>query len=86
MSQRSRLIWRCRRGIREMDILLLDYLETHYDTATVENQNTFEELLEENDLDILSWIMEKTSPDEKYIKLIKFIRESATNSIDNSNK
>jgi len=86
MSQRSRLIWRCRRGIREMDILLLDYLETHYDTATVENQNTFVELLEENDLDILSWIMEKTSPDEKYIKLIKFIRESATNSKDNSNK
>ncbi len=86
MSQRSRLIWRCRRGIREMDILLLDYLETHYDTATIENQNTFEELLEENDLDILSWIMEKTSPDEKYIKLIKFIRESATNSKDNSNK
>ncbi len=86
MSQRSRLIWRCRRGIREMDILLLDYLETHYDTATVENQNTFEELLEENDLDILSWMMEKTSPDEKYIKLIKFIRESATNSKDNSNK
>ena len=79
MSQRSRIIWRCRRGIREMDILLLDYLETHYDTATVENQNTFEELLEENDLDILSWIMEKTSPDEKYIKLIKFIRESAIN-------
>ncbi len=69
-----------------MDILLLDYLETHYDTATVENQNTFEELLEENDLDILSWMMEKTSPDEKYIKLIKFIRESATNSKDNSNK
>jgi len=69
-----------------MDILLLDYLETHYDTATVENQNTFEELLEENDLDILSWIVEKTSPDEKYIKLIKFIRESATNSKDNSNK
>jgi succinate dehydrogenase flavin-adding protein (antitoxin of CptAB toxin-antitoxin module) len=69
-----------------MDILLLGYLETHYDTATVENQNTFEELLEENDLDILSWMMEKTSPDEKYIKLIKFIRESATNSKDNSNK
>ena len=86
MSQRSRLIWRCRRGIREMDILLLDYLETYYDKASIEDQNTFEELLEENDLDILSWIMEKTSPDEKYIKLIKFIRDSATNSKDNSNK
>ncbi|MCH8846888.1 MAG: succinate dehydrogenase assembly factor 2 [Proteobacteria bacterium] len=80
MNQRSRLIWRCRRGIREMDILLLDYLETHYDNASTEDQNTFEELLEETDLDILSWIMEKTSPDEKYTNLISFIRESATNS------
>lgn len=80
MNQRSRLIWRCRRGIREMDILLLDYLETHYDNASTEDQNTFEELLEETDLDILSWIMEKTSPDEKYTNLISFIREAATNS------
>ncbi len=80
MNQRSRLIWRCRRGIREMDILLLDYLETHYDNASTEDQNTFEELLEETDLDILSWIMEKTSPNEKYTNLISFIRESATNS------
>ena len=80
MNQRSRLIWRCRRGIREMDILLLDYLETHYDNASIEDQNTFEELLEEADLDILSWIMEKTSPDKKYINLISFIRESAMNS------
>lgn len=80
MNQRSRLIWRCRRGIREMDILLLDYLETHYDNASTEDQDTFEELLEETDLDILSWIMEKTTPDEKYTNLISFIRESATNS------
>lgn len=80
MNQRSRLIWRCRRGIREMDILLLDYLETHYDNASTEDQDTFEELLEEADLDILSWIMEKTTPDEKYTNLISFIRESATNS------
>lgn len=80
MSERSRLIWRCRRGIREMDILLLGYLENHYDDASTEEQNIFEELLEETDLDILSWVMERTSPDEKYIKLITFIRESATNS------
>ena len=80
MNQRSRLIWRCRRGIREMDILLLDYLESHYDNASTEDQKTFEELLEETDLDILSWIIEKTSPDKKYINLISFIRESATNS------
>lgn len=85
MSQRSRLIWRCRRGIREMDILMLDYLESRYDNATPEEQLIFEELLEEADLDILSWIMEKTIPDDKYVGIIKFIRESASNAKQTSN-
>ena len=71
MSQHSRLVWRCRRGMREMDILLLDYLDTHYDNATVEDQNTFEDLLEENDLDILSWILGKTSPDDSLKLFVK---------------
>ncbi len=80
MSQRSRLLWRCRRGIREMDILLQDYLQVHYDTLSTKEQNTFAELLEEADLDILSWIMQKTSPDEKYISIVNCIRESAEKS------
>ena len=85
-SQRSRLIWRCRRGIREMDILLLGYLESHYDNASADQQKIFEELLEETDLDILSWITQKTSPDEKYIDLLSFIRESASNARNSSNE
>ena len=60
-----------------MDILLQDYLEFHYDTSSAEDQNTFEELLDEADLDILSWIMRRTSPDEKYVGIITSIRESA---------
>ncbi len=80
MSQRSRLLWRCRRGIREMDILLQDYLELYYDTSSADEQNTFEELLDEADLDILSWIMQKTPPDEKYISIITCIRKSTEKS------
>jgi len=63
-----------------MDILLQDYLQVHYDTLSAEDQNTFEALLDEADLDILSWIMQKTSPDEKYVGIITTIRESAENS------
>ena len=86
MSQRSRLIWRCRRGIREMDILLRGYLETHYDNASVEEKKIFEELLEETDLDILSWVTQKTSPAKKYVDLLRFIRDDATFSRNNSDK
>ena len=77
MSQRSRLLWRCRRGIREMDILLQGYLETHYDRAPESEQNSFEALLDEADLDILSWVTQKTEPDMRYISIIEIIREYA---------
>ena len=77
MNQRSRILWRCRRGIREMDILLQGYLETHYDGASESEQNSFEALLDEADLDILSWIMQKTEPDKHYIGIIEIIREYA---------
>jgi succinate dehydrogenase flavin-adding protein (antitoxin of CptAB toxin-antitoxin module) len=60
-----------------MDILLQDYLEVYYDTLSTRDQNTFEELLDEADLDILSWIMQKSFPDEKYVGIITAIRESA---------
>jgi succinate dehydrogenase flavin-adding protein (antitoxin of CptAB toxin-antitoxin module) len=60
-----------------MDILLQDYLEVYYDTLSTRDQNTFEELLDEADLDILSWIMQKSFPDEKYVGIIMAIRESA---------
>ena len=53
-----------------------------------QSANILSELPEEDQKEITYRLatMEKTSPDEKYIKLIKFIRESATNSKDNSNK
>jgi len=31
MNERSRLLWQCRRGIREMDILFRDFIDQHYD-------------------------------------------------------
>lgn len=75
MNKYSRLLWRCRRGMREMDILLLNYLENHYHNTSTEEQHNFATLLNENDLDILSWIMQKTRPDdERYAAIIATIR------------
>lgn len=77
MKQQSRLFWRCRRGMKEMDILLLYYLENYYDQASSKEQHSFADLLEENDMDILSWIMYKTPAQKKYRNIIQNIAESA---------
>ena len=60
MSNKSRLRWRCRRGIREMDILFQRFMDDCYDTLSDEDKNTFEIFLNEPDLDILNWVMGRT--------------------------
>ena len=59
MSEKSRLLWRCRRGIREMDIVFTDFIEQQYDGLSNDEKQGLEQLLDQPDLDILTWIMGK---------------------------
>jgi antitoxin CptB len=45
----GRLRWRCRRGMRELDVLLTRYVEEHYARASREHQEAFRMLLESPD-------------------------------------
>lgn len=77
MSERSKLLWHCRRGIREMDILFREFIEQHYDNLSDDDKQSFSKLLDEADLDILNWIMEKDTPDTDELKnIISLIRQS----------
>ncbi len=76
-AERSRLLWRCRRGIREMDIILTEFLEQSYDALADEDKKAFVQLLDEPDLDILNWIMGKGEPDNIALKnIIRLICQS----------
>ncbi|MCZ6802767.1 MAG: succinate dehydrogenase assembly factor 2 [Proteobacteria bacterium] len=73
----SRLLWRCRRGIREMDIVLQEFINQSCDTLSDTNKKAFSQLLDKNDLDILNWIMGKDEPENDETRhIIKLIRES----------
>jgi len=75
MGGRSTLLWRCRRGIREMDILLQQFVEKEYDALTDQQKNDLEHLLEQPDLELLEWITGKSSPDaESFQYLVDRIR------------
>jgi antitoxin CptB len=41
----QRLRWRCRRGMKELDLLLERFLQDHYTKAPRERQRAFERLL-----------------------------------------
>ena len=76
-EKKSRLLWRCRRGIKEMDIIFQDFINHSYDQLTDDEKNAFSRLLDEQDLDILNWIMGKDKPyDNELVNIINIIRES----------
>lgn len=80
MSDQSRLLWRCRRGIREMDILLESFMEKHYPALSDEEKKMFELFLDETDTDILNWIMGRAEPENSaYKPLLEKLQSLNTN-------
>jgi antitoxin CptB len=60
--QLARLRWRCRRGMRELDVLLSRYLETAYLHADTGHRRAFESLLELPDPVILDYVLGRAFP------------------------
>jgi len=44
-AEQRRFAWRCRRGLLELDIVLQDFVQHHYDTLTLEELQVFDALL-----------------------------------------
>ena len=60
-----------------MDIVLQTFLNESYDSLNESDKNSFCQLLDEADLDILNWIMGKDSPQSDELKnIITLIRDS----------
>lgn len=59
-----RLTWRCRRGMKELDLLLVRYLQGAYSTATPDERAAFEEFLELPDPDIARYLIAGDVPDD----------------------
>ena len=53
----ARLRWQCRRGMRELDVLLTGYLTEHYPQGTVEEKRGFEQLLTLSDPELIGYLL-----------------------------
>ena len=74
----NKLRWKSRKGIRELDILLQNYLETHYSSLDSINKKLFEEILEIDTYDLLNAISGKSSYNEKYESIITQLSKLST--------
>ena len=70
----NRLRWRSRRGMLELDLLLLPFFDEVFRDLEPRQQQTFVDLLEEDDPDLLMWFSRKDVPEDKDMAaLVEFI-------------
>jgi len=73
MSEMSRLRWLCRRGMKELDVVLVRYLENIYESATTSEQEQFRELLQMPDPDLYNLLLGREITDDP--DLARFLRQ-----------
>ena len=78
---RAKMLWRCRRGIRELDSLLRPFAEDCYDELSPLDKTRLQTLLGYQDNQILDWILGREIPDREGLQslvdsIIRYSKES----------
>ena len=69
----GRLRWHCRRGMKELDVLLERYVNERYERAFPDEQAAFEGLLETQDSVIYAYCLGQKKPPAHLAALIEAI-------------
>jgi len=74
----NRLVWQCRRGMRELDELLHGFMVTRYHALDATGQRVFNTLLAYPDSVLLEMLMGRMAPaDRDVASLVRDIRHTA---------
>ena len=78
MSELSRLRWLCRRGMKELDLMMTKYLDTHYESASIDEQACFKKLLDMSDPELYALLTGRSkAPSPRLERFTRSMRESA---------
>lgn len=64
-AELGRLRWRCRRGMRELDVLLVRYLEREWPRAGEAERAAFNALLERQDPELNALLFGRLAPEDE---------------------
>lgn len=71
-----RLTWQCRRGMLELDVLLVPFMQEAFSDLSEDDQARFVKLLDSEDQDLFMWFMQRSEPeDEDAKRMVNIILE-----------
>ncbi|HKI73725.1 MAG TPA: succinate dehydrogenase assembly factor 2 [Pseudomonadales bacterium] len=63
-AEYKRLKWRCRRGMLELDMVLIPFFDENFASLDNLQQHAFVKLLDCEDPDLLVWFSRRTQPED----------------------
>ncbi|HBQ78961.1 MAG TPA: FAD assembly factor SdhE [Erwinia persicina] len=76
ISNKSRIHWACRRGMRELDISIMPFFEYEYDSLNDQDKQLFVRLLENDDPDLFNWLLNLGEPaDDELKRMVALIQD-----------
>jgi len=77
MSEKSKLLWRCRRGVKELDVVFTKFVDSSYDGLNEQQKQAFSKLLDTEDPVILSYMLRQTVPnDAEMASIVEIVRSN----------
>lgn len=74
--EKKRLYWHSRRGMLELDVLLVPFLDEVYSDLAPDDQDRYRRLLECEDQDMFGWFMQRNEPDDPDLqRIVRIILE-----------
>lgn len=74
----KRVRWHSRRGMLELDVLLVPFAEQAFTSLGAEDKVRYRQLLEHEDPDLFTWFMESQTPDNADMaRIVELVLEHA---------
>ena len=71
---KKKILWQCRRGLKELDSILIPFAENNFCNLRQEDKLIFEDLLKNQDIELSDWLIYKFKhPDLATQRLINLI-------------
>lgn len=67
---KQKIFWHSRRGMLELDVLLVPFLQEVYPTLEAADQQRYQKLLECEDQDMFGWFMQRGKPEDPDLRRI----------------
>ncbi len=81
----NQLFWHSRRGMRELDVLLIPFVQEAFPQMEPADQALYKQLLEAEDQELFAWFMQRETPPTPEMKrIVEIVLDYARTELDPS--